>query len=84
VKETVLTYEAYLANAAKTFVQAGANVVISSATPNNPWEGGTFAYSPPRFVGYARDAANATGAVFVDHGLYVADVFKNQGPVPAL
>ena len=30
VTETVLTYEAYLANAAKTFISKGANVIISS------------------------------------------------------
>jgi rhamnogalacturonan acetylesterase len=75
----VLTYEAYLANAARTYVKAGAHVILSSQTPNNPWESGTFVYSPSRFTGYARDAATATGAVFVDHGLYVADVFKNDG-----
>ncbi|KZV75977.1 carbohydrate esterase family 12 protein [Peniophora sp. CONT] len=79
VTETVLTYEAYLANAAKAFKAKGANVLISSATPNNPWESGTFSYAAPRFVGYARDAATASGATFVDHGLYLAVLFQEAG-----
>ncbi|KZV75972.1 carbohydrate esterase family 12 protein [Peniophora sp. CONT] len=79
VTETVLTYEAYLANAAKTFKAKGANVLISSATPNNPWESGTFSYSAPRFVGYARDAATASGATFIDHGLYTAALYQKAG-----
>ena len=47
------------------------------ATPNNPWESGTFSYGAPSFVGYARDAATASNATFVDHGLYTAVVFQN-------
>ncbi|KZV75970.1 carbohydrate esterase family 12 protein [Peniophora sp. CONT] len=79
VTETVLTYEAYLANAAKTFKAKGANVIISSATPDNPWETGTFTYSANRFVGYAEDAATASGATFVDHGLYTAALYDKAG-----
>ncbi|KAJ7574856.1 SGNH hydrolase-type esterase domain-containing protein [Mycena floridula] len=79
VTETVLTYEAYLVNAAKLFQSKGANVIISTATPDNPWETGTFTYSANRFVTYCQDAAAATGAIFVDHGLFTADLFKNQG-----
>ena len=78
VTETVLTYQKYLANAAKTYIAKGANVIISSATPNNPWEGGSFSYSPNRFVGYAQDAASASGATFVDHGLYTASLYNRQ------
>ncbi|KAJ6593396.1 Rhamnogalacturonan acetylesterase [Mycena capillaripes] len=79
VAETVLTYEAYLVNAAKLFQAKGANVIISTATPDNPWETGTFTYAANRFVTYCQDAAAATGATFVDHGLFTADLFKNQG-----
>jgi rhamnogalacturonan acetylesterase len=79
VAETVLTYEAYYANAAKALIAKGAKVILSSPTPDNPWESGTFVYSASRFTGYGRDAATATGAVFVDHGLYTADNFKNAG-----
>jgi len=79
VAETVLTYEAYLVNAANKFKALGAKVIISSATPDNPWETGTFTYSANRFVGYAEDAATNSGSTFVDHGLYTADLFKNLG-----
>ena len=49
------------------------------ATPNNPWESGTFSYSANRFVGYAQDAATASGATFVDHGLYTAALYQKAG-----
>lgn len=79
VSETVLTYEKYLANAANLFKSKGANVIISTATPNNPWESGTFSYSASRFVGYCQAAASATGATFVDHGLYTASLYQKAG-----
>ncbi|KAJ5377138.1 CAZyme family CE12 [Penicillium cataractarum] len=79
VTETVLTFPKYLENAASTFVAKGANVLISSQTPNNPWETGTFTYSPSRFVGYAELAAQTAGVSYVDHGAYVADIFESLG-----
>ncbi|KAL9058177.1 MAG: hypothetical protein Q9162_001901 [Coniocarpon cinnabarinum] len=79
VAETVLTYEAYLVNAAKLFQSKGATVIISSATPNNVWETGTYTYSANRFVGYARDAAAATKSVFIDHGQSTADAYQKLG-----
>ncbi|KAJ7679538.1 SGNH hydrolase-type esterase domain-containing protein [Mycena polygramma] len=79
VTETVLTYEAYLVNAAKLFQAKGASVIISTATPDNPWETGTFTYAANRFVTYCQDAATATGATFVDHGLYTAALFQKAG-----
>lgn len=78
-QETVLTFPAYLENASKMFLEKGAKVVISSQTPNNPWESGEFEYSPSRFVGYAQLAAEAVGVDYVDHGAYVADVFERLG-----
>ncbi|KIY65451.1 carbohydrate esterase family 12 protein [Cylindrobasidium torrendii FP15055 ss-10] len=77
--ETVLTFEKYLVNAATTLKGLGANVIISSQTPNNPWESGTFSYSAGRFVGYASDAAAEVGVTYIDHGLYTADIYKNAG-----
>ncbi|KAJ6181347.1 hypothetical protein N7519_011808 [Penicillium mononematosum] len=79
VAETVLTFPAYIENATKMFKAKGANVIISSQTPNNPWETGTFSYSPSRFVGYAQLAAEAAGVPYVDHGAYVADRFETLG-----
>ncbi|KAF7117336.1 hypothetical protein CNMCM5793_006085 [Aspergillus hiratsukae] len=79
VTETVLTFPKYLENAVKLFVSKGAKVLISSQTPNNPWESGTFSYSGSRFVGYAQLAAQRAGVDYVDHGAYVADRFKTLG-----
>lgn len=79
VAETVLTFPKYLENATAKFKAKGANVLISSQTPNNPWETGTFTYSPSRFVEYAKLAASNAGASYVDHGAYVADIFESLG-----
>lgn len=77
--ETVLTYPKYLENAAALMIAKGANVILSSPTVDNPWETGSFVYSTSRFVGYASDAATASGSTFVNHELYTADVYKNEG-----
>lgn len=47
----------------------GATVVLSSQTPNNLWETGSFVSSPSRFVGYQLTAQKAlgSGVYFVDH-----------------
>lgn len=79
---TVHTYPYYLTEAGKKLIAKGAKVILSSQTPNNPWESGTFAYGDGgRFVGYARDVAKALGAnaQFVDHGAYTANIFKLYG-----
>jgi rhamnogalacturonan acetylesterase len=80
---TVLTYPAYLINAGKALVAKGAKVIISSPTPNNPWEGGSFSYAPGRFTTYSKSAAEQIGsnAMFVDHGQYTANIFKSLGKV---
>jgi rhamnogalacturonan acetylesterase len=80
-KVVVQTFPTYLTNAGKLFVSKGAKVIFSSMTPNNIWEGGSGAYSPSRFTTYARDAAKAVGngATFVDHGSFVAQVYKKLG-----
>jgi rhamnogalacturonan acetylesterase len=79
VAETVLTFPAYIENAALLFLEKGANVLISSQTPNNPWESGTFSYTPNRFVGYAELAAQRAGVDYVDHGAYTASIFEALG-----
>ncbi|KAL4784778.1 SGNH hydrolase-type esterase domain-containing protein [Aspergillus varians] len=79
VAETVLTFPKYLENAAQLFLGKGANVLISSQTPNNPWETGEFVYSPNRFVEYAQLAAEVAGVEYVDHGAYTASIFEALG-----
>ena len=81
-KVTVRTFPWYLQDAGKKLLAKGAKVIIASQTPNNPWESGTFVYSDGgRFVTYARDVAKAlgSGAMFVDHGAYTANIWKILG-----
>ncbi|OHE90376.1 GDSL-like Lipase/Acylhydrolase [Colletotrichum orchidophilum] len=84
VAETVLTYPAYLKNAAKKFNAAGAKVIIAAATSDNPWESGTFQYGYDRFFNYAWLAVQQLGGpsqgyYFVPHGAYAAQAMKNLG-----
>ena len=60
--ETVYTFVFFEVQAAKALQAKGANVIISSQTPNNPWEMGSFSYTPSRFVGYEKTAVKAVSA----------------------
>jgi rhamnogalacturonan acetylesterase len=75
----VQTFPTYMTNAAKLMISKGAKVILSSPTPNNLWETGTFAYSTPRFTTYDKAVASSTGSSFVDHGAYVAARYKSLG-----
>jgi rhamnogalacturonan acetylesterase len=78
----IKTFDAYISDAASMYAKLGAYVIVSSQTPDNPWESGTFSYSPSRFVTGAQLAVTEAGSknvTFVDHGAYVADEFKKLG-----
>lgn len=77
--ETVLTFPAYIEKAVALFRQKGAHVLVSSQTPDNPWETGKFIDQPTRFVEYAELAANVSGAEYVDHFAYTNAIFKQLG-----
>jgi len=79
--ETVYTYVYYLLQAGKLMTAKGAHVIVASPTPDNPWETGTFVYSPSRFTDYSEIVATDLGtlAAFVDHGQYVANEFDALG-----
>jgi len=81
VATTVYTYPFYLLQAGKAIIAKGAKVIISSPTPNNPWESGSFVYSNSRFVDYSKSSAATLGsnAFYVDHGAYAADAWKTLG-----
>ncbi|EPE10397.1 rhamnogalacturonan acetylesterase [Ophiostoma piceae UAMH 11346] len=84
VNETVQTYPTYLKRAGAAFLAAGADVVISSPTPNNVWESGSYSWGPDRFAYYSWLAAEelggtSAGAYFVPHGAYAAQVMKSLG-----
>lgn len=67
--ETVYTFVHYIKQATRLMLSKGATVILSSQTPNNLWETGTFVNSPPRFVGYELLAKRelGRGVYFVDH-----------------
>lgn len=63
-------------------VAKGATVVLSSQTPNNLWETGSYVYAAPRFVGYQKTAVDALGSdsvTFVDHFEAVASMYAQMG-----
>ncbi|KAF7527830.1 hypothetical protein G7054_g10340 [Neopestalotiopsis clavispora] len=80
--ETVYTFVYYVIQAAKLMTAKGATVILSSQTPNNLWETGSYVYSAPRFVGYQKTAAAAIGSssvTFVDHFQAVANMYAKLG-----
>ncbi|KAF9520597.1 carbohydrate esterase family 12 protein [Hydnum rufescens UP504] len=61
-------------------VEVGATAIISSQTPNNPYEfSSTIVDDPPRFVKYARDVAAAKGVPYVDHFAAVISLYGELG-----
>ncbi|KAF2226097.1 putative rhamnogalacturonan acetylesterase [Elsinoe ampelina] len=76
VAETVYTFNAVIEAAAKNLTAKGVTVILSSQTPNNPDETGSFSYTPSRFVGYMKLAADRTKNVYVDHGNYTAQAYR--------
>jgi rhamnogalacturonan acetylesterase len=53
VAEIVQTFPTYLKNATAMMLKAGAKVILSSQTPNNVWESGSYSYSANRFSYFA-------------------------------
>ena len=79
--ETVYTFNYYVEKAARSYIAKGANVIISSQTPNNMWEGGKYNGAPSRFVAYAAAAAKnvGNGAYYVDHFVACGKLFLKLG-----
>lgn len=80
--EKVYTFVFYVSQAAKLFTAKGATVILSSQTPNNQWETGTFGGGAPRFVGYQKTAAkavNSASVTFVDHFQAVSNTYLKLG-----
>lgn len=80
--ETVYTFVFYVIQASKKMLEKGATVILSSQTPNNQWEGGTYSGAPSRFVGYQKTATNSigdTGVTFVDHHQAVSNMYLKLG-----
>ncbi|KAF5711396.1 rhamnogalacturonan acetylesterase [Fusarium globosum] len=80
--EKVYTFVFYVSQAAKALVAKGATVILSSQTPNNQWETGTFQPAAPRFVGYVPTAAkalNSPSVTYVDHFAAVTKMYQKLG-----
>ncbi|KAF5239895.1 hypothetical protein FAUST_4664 [Fusarium austroamericanum] len=80
--EKVYTYVFYISQAAKALVAKGAQVVLSTQTPNNQWETGTFEPGAPRFVGYVSTAHRAlasSSVTWVDHFAAVTKMYQKLG-----
>jgi rhamnogalacturonan acetylesterase len=77
----VYTFNKYVGDAARAYIAKGAKVIISSQTPNNQWEGGVYGDGAPRFVEYAKLAAQqlGNGAYYVDHFAAVSKMYKKLG-----
>jgi len=78
---TVYTFNYYLEKASKSFAAKGVDVIISSQTPNNAWEGGKFSSAPSRFVATAASAAknSGKGVSFVDHFQATVNMYAKLG-----
>lgn len=80
--ETVYTFVFYVIQAAKLMLAKGATVILSSQTPNNAWETGSFVWAPPRFVGYQKTATTAlasSSVTFVDHFQATDNMYQKLG-----
>lgn len=80
--ETVYTFVFYVIQASKLMTAKGATVILSSQTPNNQWETGTWSGAAGRFVGYQLTAKNAIGSssvTFVDHYQAVSNMYLKLG-----
>lgn len=87
--EVVYTFSFYIIQAARLMLNKGATVVLSSQTPRNQWEGGTYNGEPSRYVDYMSRAHRALAdsrVTFVNHNLAVSNMYRKMGsgPVNAL
>ncbi|GJJ14542.1 hypothetical protein Clacol_008807 [Clathrus columnatus] len=74
------TFPYYIQNAVTALQAKGAIPIVSSQTPDNIWDStGTILAAPPRFVQYAEESAQRTGATYVDHFSYVAQAYESLG-----
>lgn len=83
LEKGILTYSAYIRNAAKEIREKGAILVLCGPIPRNPWATGSFQFTPSRFGYYAKAVAESFGdptvVTFLDHGLFVAYAYRLLG-----
>ncbi|KAL5488054.1 hypothetical protein ACEPAI_6162 [Sanghuangporus weigelae] len=72
----VYTFNKYIEDAVNALHAKSAKVIVSSQTPDNPYDVG---FSPSRFVGYAQTAAQDAGASYVNHFGLVIEEYQALG-----
>ncbi|CAG7852861.1 Rhamnogalacturonan acetylesterase Short=RGAE; Flags: Precursor [Serendipita indica DSM 11827] len=78
--EVVHTFSYYIGLMINDALAKGAHPIVSSATPNNPYENSaTIVNSPSRFEGYAKNIAAAKGVPFVSHYKACINVYSALG-----
>ncbi|CAG9946552.1 unnamed protein product [Clonostachys rosea f. rosea IK726] len=80
--KTVYTFVYYVTQAAKLMTAKGASVILSSQTPNNQWETGSFEGGASRFVAYTKTAVTAlndASVTYVDHFQAVSNMYEKLG-----
>jgi lysophospholipase L1-like esterase len=82
-KKSVHSYGWYLEQYVKEAKGKGATVVILSPVPRNQWEGGKMKRGFDGYVGWAAEAAKASGAMYVDLNGLVADRLDAIGQAEA-
>lgn len=80
--ETVYTFVFYVIQASKLMLNKGATVILSTQTPNNQWETGTWSGAASRFVGYQKTAVSAlasSSVTLLDHHQAVSNMYRKLG-----
>lgn len=81
--EVVYTYTYYVEGMVDQVLAKGATPIISSTTPDNPYNSSTITINAElatQFVKYAADAAAAKGVPYVDHFNAVMSLYAKLGP----
>lgn len=78
--ETVHSYGWYLRQFCQGARNAGARVIVCSQIPRNLWTNGKVGREAERYGKWAKEAATAAGALFVDLNELVAVQFEAAGP----
>ena len=79
--EVVHTFGWYMRKYVNDTKAKGAIPIVLSLVPRNSWQNGKVVRaSGDNFGGWAREAADATGALFVDHNEIIAEGLDKLGP----
>jgi lysophospholipase L1-like esterase len=78
--EVVHSYGWYMAKYVKDVQSKGAIPIVMSLTPRNSWaDGKVTRASGNNYGGWAKQVADATGAIFVDHNEVIAEGYEKLG-----